>query len=89
MSFGDEAPITPDGRRIQRMRRARGWSRRALLDAIAEASVRESGLRQTVSPDLLEGIEEANERVPYPTLCRIAAGLDCNPVELVLEGGAA
>ncbi len=32
---------------------------------------------------VLQGIEERGERVPYATLCLIAVGLDCNPVELV------
>ncbi len=85
MSFDDASPITPDGVGIRRRRRRRGWSRRTFVAEIAEASFRESGLRETISPHLLEGIEETNERVPYGTLCRIAAGLDCNPVELLLE----
>jgi transcriptional regulator with XRE-family HTH domain len=85
-SFDDEARVTPDGASIRRLRRSRGWSRRDFVDAIAEASFRESGRRATVTQNLLEGVEEVNERIPYATLCRIAAGLDCNPVELVLGG---
>jgi transcriptional regulator with XRE-family HTH domain len=67
------------------MRRDRGWSRRDLLEAIAEAALRETGIRETLSPNLLEGIEEGNEAIPYSTLCRIASGLDCEPIELLLE----
>jgi transcriptional regulator with XRE-family HTH domain len=84
MAFDDDARITPDGVRIRRLRRSRGWSRRDFAAAIAEACLRESGLRETVTQSLLEGVEEGNERIPYATLRRIAAGLDCNPVELVL-----
>ena len=83
-AFDDDARIAPDGVRIRGLRRSRGWSRRDFVAAIAEASLRESGLRETVSQSLLEGVEEGNERIPYATLRRIAAGLDCNPVELVL-----
>jgi hypothetical protein len=32
---------------------------------------------------VLQHVEEANERVSYATLCLIALGLDCNPVELL------
>jgi transcriptional regulator with XRE-family HTH domain len=83
MVFDDQGEVTPDGLVIRRMRRGRGWSRRAFIEAIADACVRETGLRETISPQLLEHIEETSEPVPYETLCRIAAGLDCNPVELV------
>jgi hypothetical protein len=83
MAFDDETRVTPDGLAIRRMRRERGWSRRACVEAIAEARVRETGLRETITPHLLEHIEESNEPVPYDTVCRIAAGLDCNPMDLV------
>jgi transcriptional regulator with XRE-family HTH domain len=82
--FEDRRPIRPDGLAIRRLRRDRGWSRRDLLEAIAEAALRETGIRATISPNLLEGIEEGNEAIPYSTLCRIAAGLDCEPVELLV-----
>jgi hypothetical protein len=85
MAFEEDAPVTPDGTAIRRMRRGRGWSRRALVEAIARASLRESGVRETLTPNLLEHVEEVNERVPYGTLCRIASGLDCDPMDLVLE----
>lgn len=84
-AFDDASPVVPDGLGIRRRRRRRGWSRRALVTAIAEQSIRESGVPETVSLSLLEGMEEGNEAVPYATLCRVAAGLDCNPMELVLE----
>ncbi len=83
--YEDLRPVRPDGLAIRRMRRDRGWSRRDLLEAIAEAALRETGIRDSISPNLLEGIEEGNEAIPYSTLCRIAAGLDCEPVELLVR----
>lgn len=85
--YEDRRPIRPDGLAIRRLRRDRGWSRRDLLVAIAEATLRETGIRETISANLLEGIEEGNETVPYSTLCRIASGLECEPVELVAKPG--
>ena len=82
--YEDGRPLRPDGLAIRRLRRDRGWSRRDLLEAIAEATLRETGVRETISSNLLEGIEEGDEPIPYSTLCRIASGLDCNPVELLL-----
>ena len=84
-SFDDDAVVTPNGMAIRRMRRREGWSRRAFVQRMADVSVRESGLRKTITVNLLEGIEEANERVPYETLCRVAAGLDADPVGLVAD----
>ena len=83
--FDDETPVVPDGQQIRGLRRARGWSRRALRQQIALASVRESGKRETVTPNLLEGIEEANEPIPYSTLCLVASGLDENPIDLIVS----
>jgi len=85
--YEDGRPLRPDGLAIRRLRRDRGWSRRDLLEAIAEATLRETGVRETISSNLLEGIEEGDEPIPYSTLCRIASGLDCEPVELVAEPG--
>lgn len=85
MAFDEHDAVTPAGTEIRRRRRARGWSRRDLVDAIADASFRASGRRDTISPNQLEGMEETCERVPYATLCRVAAGLDCDPVDLVGE----
>ena len=83
--YDDARPVRPNGLAIRQLRRDRGWSRRDLLEAIAEATLRETGIRETISPNLLEGIEEGNEAIPYSTLCRIASGLDCEPVELLVE----
>jgi transcriptional regulator with XRE-family HTH domain len=82
--FDDEEPIVPDGLQIRRLRRDRGWSRRFLVAEIARARFRESGRRETITPNLLEGIEETNEPIPYSTLCLVATGLDRNPVDLIL-----
>jgi len=83
--YEDQSPVVPDGTAIRRMRRRRGWSRRTLVSAIAEASFRASGLRDSVSVNVLGCMEEANEPVPYASLCLVAAGLDCNPIEIVRE----
>lgn len=82
--YDDGRPIRPDGLAIRRLRRDRGWSRRDLLEAMGEASLRETGIRETISPNLLEAVEERNEAVPYSTLCQIASGLESEPIELVL-----
>jgi len=82
--FEDQSPVVPDGVQIRRRRRRRGWSRRALVAEIAAAMERASGVRETITVNLLEGIEEVNEPVPYSTLCLVASGLDLNPVELIL-----
>ena len=83
--YEEERWVRPDGLAIQRIRRDRGWSRRDLLEAIGEAALRATGIRETISQNLLEAIEEGNEAIPYSTLSRIAAGLDREPIELVLE----
>jgi hypothetical protein len=82
-AFDDDAFVGPDGGRVRLLRHRRGWSRRELIEAIARANERASGLRETISLSLLGGIEEADEPVPFATLRLIAAGLDCEPVELV------
>lgn len=84
-AFDDDTLVVPDGGRVRLLRHRRGWSRRALVHAIARASERASGVPTTLSMNQLEWIEEANEPVPYETLCRLASGLDCEPVELVRE----
>jgi transcriptional regulator with XRE-family HTH domain len=81
--FDDDALVVPDGGRVRGLRRRRGWSRRALVAAVAAASERASGVPTTLSLNQLAWIEEANERVPYAMLCLLAAGLECEPVELV------
>jgi hypothetical protein len=87
---GDDArAVRPDGLVIRGRRHARGWSKRDLVDAIADAHERETGLRETIAPALLTAVEERGQRIPFATLRLIAAGLDCNPVELLaVEEGA-
>ena len=83
--FDDDAPVRPDGLSIRRRRRRLGWSRGELVTAIGARSREATGVPETLTRNLLQGIEEANERVAYRTLCLIALGLDCNPVELLLD----
>jgi transcriptional regulator with XRE-family HTH domain len=85
--FDDDAPVRPDGLTIRRRRRRLGWSRGELVHAIGARSREATGIPETLTRNLLQGIEEANERVAYRTLSLIALGLDCNPVELLLEDG--
>ena len=40
------------------MRHERGWPQRELIAAIGAASLRASGIRETITPNLLAGIEE-------------------------------
>lgn len=81
----DARPVRPDGLSIRGRRHARGWSARDLIDAIGEAQRTATGLAETIAPAVLASVEERNARVPYATVRLIAAGLDCNPVELVLD----
>lgn len=57
-AFDDDQTVTPDGTAIRGMRRKLGLSRRAFVRIVADACFRESGLRETVSINLLEGMEE-------------------------------
>lgn len=82
--FDDASPVFPDGQCIRRLRHARGWSRRELCTAIAHASRRATGIGEALSPNLIAGVEEHGESVSYTTLCLIASGLDCDPVEILL-----
>jgi hypothetical protein len=75
--------VRPAGLVVRRLRHERGWPPRELISAIAEASIRASGLRTTITPELLAGIEERNEPIAYDTLCLVAAGLDCDPVDIL------
>ena len=75
--------IRPDGLGIRGRRHARGWSPRDLVEAIGRAATRETGVWETITPNLLLGVEEQNESIPWQTLRLIAAGLDCNPAELL------
>lgn len=81
----DDRLVRPDGLAIRGLRHARGWSPRDLTTAISEAHVMATGVPVRVAPRLLSAIEERNALVSFATLCTIAAGLDCNPVEIVLE----
>lgn len=82
-AFDDDALVVPDGGRVRLLRRRRGWSRRALVHAVARASERESGLPTTLTLNQLEWIEESDEPVPFATVRLLASGLDCEPVQLV------
>lgn len=79
----EQRRVRPNGLEVRRRRHARGWAPRELVDAIREASRAASGVPATISPDELKGIEEENEVVPYATLCLVASGLDCDPVDLL------
>lgn len=81
--YDGERPIVPDGLSIRRRRHDRGWSRRDLCRAIARASLRASGIATSLTPNQISGMEEHAETVPYSDLCLVAAGLDCNPVDLL------
>jgi transcriptional regulator with XRE-family HTH domain len=82
--FSDGARVVPDGSAIRRRRRERGWSQRDLVRAIGEAHERATGRRLGFNLNLLHHVEEDNEPVEYATLVLVAAGLDCDPVELVV-----
>jgi len=81
----DEEWVRPDGLSIRRRRHLRQWSPREFVAAIGRAHRVASGLSETISPNLLQFIEEKNERIPYETLCMIARGLDCDPADLIGE----
>jgi transcriptional regulator with XRE-family HTH domain len=83
--FADGARVVPDGSGIRRRRRERGWSQRDLVRAICDAHERATGRRLGFNLNLLHHVEEENEAVDYATLVLVAAGLDCDPVELVVE----
>jgi hypothetical protein len=85
VSDDDGRLVRPDGLAIRGLRHARGWSPRDLAAAITAANEMATGLPMRVPPRVLNAIEERNALVSYATLRTIAAGLDCNPVELVLE----
>ncbi len=75
-----------DGLAVRRRRHDRGWSPRNLADAIEAACFESSGLRRSLTPNLLKAIEEQGERISYEQLLLLADGLDCDPVDLIAEG---
>ncbi|MFP6563039.1 MAG: hypothetical protein VCC02_06860 [Myxococcota bacterium] len=85
MPLDFESPVAPNGNAIRRLRFERGWAPEHLITAIGEASARASGVSTRLTPNHLVGIEERNERVPYDLLCWIASGLDCDPLDIVLD----
>lgn len=78
--------VRPDGLSVRRRRHDHGWSPRALIDAIEIASINASGLRRTLTPNLIKAIEEQQESIPYEQLLLLADGLGCDPVDLLAEG---
>jgi len=78
--------VQPDGLTVRRLRHERAWGPRDLIAAISRASELAHGIPQTISPNLLAGIEDRNEHVPYATLRLLANGLDCDVSELLQEG---
>jgi transcriptional regulator with XRE-family HTH domain len=85
VSQEDERPVRPDGIAIRGLRHAKGWSLRDLSSAITEAHETATGLPIRLAPRLLSAVEERNAVISYATLVWIGAGLDANPVELLLE----
>ncbi|MGH0035871.1 MAG: hypothetical protein ACQGVK_12665 [Myxococcota bacterium] len=84
--FGDDgSPVTPRGGVIRKLRHERGWSPRALIDAVAQASRTASGIARTLTPNELAAIEDHDEPVPYEVLCLLADGFDCDPIDLLGE----
>ena len=81
--FDDGDEVRPDGLTVRRLRHDRGWSPRSLVDEIARARFAATGLRETITPNLLAAIEERDEAVPYATLCLLSDALDCDPIDLV------
>ena len=81
----DDRLVEPDGLTVRRMRHQYRWSKRELTAAIAEASFVATGQRDSITPNMLQWIEEQNERIPFATLRILARGLDCNPVDILAE----
>jgi hypothetical protein len=81
----DRRLVVPDGLSVRRRRHDLGLSPRELVAAIGRASQVATGRRETITPDLLKGVEERNEPIPYATLRLVARGLDCDPVDILRE----
>ncbi len=88
--FDDDGQLVrPDGLSVRRRRHDRGWSHRDLVTAIGYASFAATGVRESLTPNLLTGIEERGERIAYSVLCLVAGGLDCDPVDILASEQAA
>ena len=83
MTFDDQEDVRPDGLAVRRRRHEHGWSARDLVEAIADACERATGTRKTITPNLLKSVEEHGEVIPYGTLCLIADGLGCDPIDII------
>ena len=83
MNFDEDRAVRPDGLSVRRMRHDRGWSTRDMVNAVAEACERATGLRETITPNVLKAVEEHNESIPYATLCLIADGFGDDPVDIL------
>ncbi len=77
--------VRPDGLAVRRRRHDHGWSPRALVGAIEEACFNASGMRRTLTPNQIQGIEERAERISYEELLLLADGLECDPSDLIAE----
>ena len=81
----DQRLVVPDGLTVRRLRHEHRWSARDLVSAIEGAHFVATGLRESITPNLLQHIEEKSKRIPYATLCLLARGLDCDPVDILAE----
>jgi len=81
----DQRLVVPNGLTVRRLRHEHRWSPRDLVSAIAQAHFIATGLRETITPTLLQRIEEKSQRIPYQTLLLLARGLDCDPVDILGE----
>jgi hypothetical protein len=79
----DSQLVLADGLSVRRRRHDQGWSPRDLVRAIGEASFSATGVRESITPNILCGIEERRERIAYSILCLVAGGLDCDPVDIL------
>jgi len=75
--------VRADGLSVRRRRHDQGWSPRDLVTAIGDASCAATGVRESITPNLLSGIEERRERISYSILCLVAGGLDCDPIDIL------
>ena len=56
-----------------------------MIDEIQRVRFGATGLSETITPNLLSGIEERNEPIPYSTLCLVSDAFDCDPIDLVRQ----